>query len=151
MKIDLAKKHQAQNFSGAMTDISFLLIIFFIVSAVFIADTGILLRLPGADTGPRKVTRDDVVSVEILAPREYAVNGNTVERDQLQNAFSEAKQAFQCCVILRDAHINCQQDQLAGCKRQGEYAVIFLSYLRPSGSCVSSSAMLVRLVNLCRA
>ncbi len=62
------------DFTGAMTDISFLLIIFFLVSAVFMSTAGIVLKLPAKDSSPRTMTADEVVIVDVLSEDEFLVN-----------------------------------------------------------------------------
>ena len=73
-----------RDFSGAMTDISFLLIIFFIISAVFITDQGIFLKLPDQDAPPRTLSREEVVSILITEPGVYTVDGITASAIDLR-------------------------------------------------------------------
>ena len=63
-----------RDLSGAMTDISFLLIIFFIISAVFMTDRGILLKLPDPEVPPKILTPEEVIRVGITAPGVYTVD-----------------------------------------------------------------------------
>ena len=69
-----ASPSSKRDLSGAMTDISFLLIIFFIISAVFMTDRGILLKLPDPELPPKILTPEEVIRVEITAPGVYMVD-----------------------------------------------------------------------------
>lgn len=73
-----------RDFSGAMTDISFLLIIFFIISAVFITDRGIFLKLPDQDAPPRTLSREEVVRILITEPGMYTVDDITAQAADLR-------------------------------------------------------------------
>ncbi len=63
--IDVGRNENKTEISGAMTDISFLLIIFFIVTAVFFADKGLFLILPKKGRKPVQLNPKDVVEVSI--------------------------------------------------------------------------------------
>lgn len=73
-----------RDFSGAMTDISFLLIIFFIISAVFITDQGIFIKLPDKDAPPRTLAREEVVSILITEPGGYTLDGKEASAADLR-------------------------------------------------------------------
>ena len=72
-----------------MTDISFLLIIFFIISAVFMADQGILLVLPDRESEPRTVKPDEVIRMSITAPAVYSIDGTEILPAGLRSVLSE--------------------------------------------------------------
>ncbi len=74
MKLNTRKSGKVSDFTGAMTDISFLLIIFFLVSAVFMSTSGIVLKLPEKDSSPRTITADEVVIVDVLSEDDFMVN-----------------------------------------------------------------------------
>ena len=65
MKIDLDARQPFPNLSTSITDISFLLTIFFVIAAVFIADLGIFISLPRADSTTRVLSPDEAVAIEI--------------------------------------------------------------------------------------
>jgi biopolymer transport protein ExbD len=67
MKIDLDARQPFPNHSTSITDISFLLTIFFIISAVFIADMGIFLSLPRGDSAPRLLAPEEAIAIRIGA------------------------------------------------------------------------------------
>lgn len=61
-----------------MTDISFLLIIFFLLSAVFVANGGLRLRLPAESAKPTELAPDEVVQIELPSAGAPLVNGAPV-------------------------------------------------------------------------
>ena len=83
MKIKVKKSGAGRDFSGAMTDISFLLIIFFLVTSVFLSTKGILIKLPNSETEPRRLHPNEVISVEIISKGEYKIEETTVGKDKL--------------------------------------------------------------------
>ena len=77
-RINLKRSPSQTDFSGAMTDISFLLIVFFLISAVFVADKGIFLKLPERDTPPKVLKPNEVIKIAILDPGAYTVDGEEI-------------------------------------------------------------------------
>jgi len=67
MKIRLGTASAFPNLSTSITDISFLLTIFFVIAAVFIADTGIFLSLPAGDGAPRLLAPEEALPIGIRA------------------------------------------------------------------------------------
>ena len=87
MKIKISSSRAAGDFTGAMTDISFLLIIFFLVTTVFMSVQGILLRLPSNDSQPQKLNINEIILVEIISTDEYIINReSTVVKAGLSDA-----------------------------------------------------------------
>ena len=77
------------NISGSMTDISFLLIIFFLVAAIFIADHGLILRLPDNESTAMELYPDEVIVIRIeengvifVAPLRDFLKTNVSVRDK---------------------------------------------------------------------
>ena len=87
-RIRISTDSPNRDFSGAMTDISFLLIIFFIISAVFVTDQGILLKLPSPDAQPRTLTPDEVVSIVIESPGNYVVDSVGATAEEMRSILS---------------------------------------------------------------
>ena len=87
--IKLKKTASRLDFSGAMTDISFLLIVFFLISAVFVADKGVFLRLPDRDTPPKVLKPDEVIRISIIEPGIYTVNEQIIEPADLKLVIAE--------------------------------------------------------------
>lgn len=101
MKINTGKTGKVSDFTGAMTDISFLLIIFFLVSAVFMSTAGIVLKLPEKNSSPRTMTADEVVIVDILAEDEFLVNKQPAAgKKLLSQLISEAAEPISDPVMI---------------------------------------------------
>jgi len=82
-KIRVRESKSGRDFSGAMTDISFLLIVFFLVTTVFISTQGILIKLPELETAPRKLHPDEIIAVEIISAGKYKMGETLVNFDEL--------------------------------------------------------------------
>ncbi|MCK5154074.1 MAG: biopolymer transporter ExbD [Spirochaetales bacterium] len=82
-KIRIGKSRSGRDFSGAMTDISFLLIIFFLVTTVFISTQGVLIKLPELDTAPRRLHPDEIISLEIISEGKYKIGETLVNIEEL--------------------------------------------------------------------
>jgi biopolymer transport protein ExbD len=76
--------------SGAFNDLSFLLIIFFIVIAGFNVNKGFLLNLPVKDK-PRIVKTDDLMKCRLTADGTILVDNKSLTVEELRTAISEKK------------------------------------------------------------
>ena len=76
--------------SGALNDLSFLLIIFFIVIAGFNVNKGFLLNLPVKDK-PRIVKTDDWMKCRLTAEGSILVDEKCLTVEQLRTAIAEKK------------------------------------------------------------
>ena len=76
--------------SGALNDLSFLLIIFFIVIAGFNVNKGFLLNLPVKDK-PRIVKTDDLMKCRLAADGSILVDNKRLTLEELRTAISEKK------------------------------------------------------------
>lgn len=75
MKFKTFEESRNLDLGGSMTDISFLLIIFFLVTAVFISEEGLFSSLPDADTTPKQETKNNVLLIHIPNNDDIKVNG----------------------------------------------------------------------------
>lgn len=70
MAVNLRKKIVAEEISSAsMSDIAFLLLVFFMVASVFYVKEGILSSLPKKDSAPQKVVKENVYMVQVQGPQ----------------------------------------------------------------------------------
>lgn len=77
--------------SGSMNDLSFLLIIFFIVIASFSINKGFVLNLPDKNT-PVTVLTDELVRCTLCEDGSLVFNGEQISMNQLESSI-KAKQA----------------------------------------------------------
>lgn len=92
--MNLRKKNQMPDDpggSGSMNDLSFLLIIFFIVIASFSINKGFVLNLPDKNT-PVMVLTDELVRCTLCEDGSLVFNGEAITMDQLESSI-KAKQA----------------------------------------------------------
>ena len=92
MRIRIEQKKQKVNFSSVMTDISFLLIIFFIIALVFIVDFGLFITLPQKESTPLELKPDEAIEVIITDYSTVIIDG---KKTDLQNVSEEIKQVLQ--------------------------------------------------------
>ena len=72
--VKLRKKQELEEISAAsMSDLAFLLLVFFMVASVFYVKEGIIANLPKKDSSPKMVEKQNVVTVKIV--------GDSVELD----------------------------------------------------------------------
>jgi len=79
--------------SGALNDLSFLLIVFFIVIAGFNVNKGFLVNLPDASR-PRLVHDEDLVKCALSATGEIRLEGETVTPEAMRNAILAKKAKY---------------------------------------------------------
>jgi len=106
--IKLSRPFSAKDFSGATTDISFLLIIFFLVSAVFISDKGILLRVPEVPPEPREVPLERVLVLNLFdGDSEFALDQERYALTELAAVLSVRMSGWQpeAAVIQAEAEV----------------------------------------------
>ena len=78
---------------GSLQDLSFLLIIFFIVIAGFNVNKGFLLNLPSKEK-PRVVHQEDLIRCNLNKNEELVLNGKVVSIDELSKFVSEKKKLW---------------------------------------------------------
>ncbi len=99
LHIELKPVKKRFELSGSMTDISFLLIIFFIVTAVFFADKGLFLILPDKSKKPLQLKPDNVIEIN-LGENVIYVDGKVVNIIQLKRIVAERLNAKANLVVV---------------------------------------------------
>lgn len=98
--MDLGKRQKADaSFNMAsMTDIIFLLLIFFMLTSSFVTPSGLPVNLPGSKSSEIVMQK---VSVTITEELDYYVNAESIQKPQLESKLKEAlKQADKGVVVL---------------------------------------------------
>lgn len=85
--------------SGTLNDLSFLLIIFFIVIAGFNVNKGFLINLPDASK-PRIVQNQDLIRLTLTAAGEIGLGGAAVTREEMKNAILAKKASYPNMTVL---------------------------------------------------
>jgi biopolymer transport protein ExbD len=90
MKIRLRRREDSPPPASAMSDIAFLLIVFFMVIAVFSVKEGFVIQTPKKEKTLKKAS-DQILKIQVLK-EEYLVSGKTVEKEKLPEAIRREKQ-----------------------------------------------------------
>jgi len=93
MHIKIKSTDNRVEIAGTMTDISFLLIIFFIITAVFFADKGLFLKLPDKKEKPIVLTSDQVILIQIASKGIIRIDNQNIEpiavANEIKNRLNE--------------------------------------------------------------
>ncbi len=82
--LNIKKKDiESEIFTGSMADISFLLIIYFMVTSVFSATKGLDFQLPEEQTNTPEIKREDSIDVHVLPGGGIQVDGKQMALDQI--------------------------------------------------------------------
>lgn len=65
--------------SASMSDIAFLLLIFFLVTTIFNTEQGILLPLPNANTAPKRINRKNLCEIKTDAAGRTTIDGELIQ------------------------------------------------------------------------
>lgn len=75
--------------AASMSDIAFLLLIFFLVSTIFAVEMGIPLVLPGQQSKNVKVKRDNILEIKAHANGSITIGGNPVSIQEVRPMVEE--------------------------------------------------------------
>ncbi len=82
--MDMKKKSiESEIFTGSMADISFLLIIYFMVTSVFSATRGLDFMLPEESTQQQEIKQEDSVDVHVQPNGVVQVDGNQMPLERI--------------------------------------------------------------------
>lgn len=84
MKLE-KKRGSAEIFTGSMADVTFLLIIYFMVTAAFSATKGLDFAVPKDDPSRSQIEKEESVLVQVKADGSYRVDGRPMTLDQMPN------------------------------------------------------------------
>lgn len=103
--IRLMKKRQPDDpaNSGALNDLSFILIIFFIVIAGFNINKGFLMNLPDREK-PRVVKTEELLVATLDAGGNLSMDGTPVSAEDLRRETERIRQEYPNCTFLLQIH-----------------------------------------------
>jgi biopolymer transport protein ExbD len=93
MAVKKRTKIAAEFNMSSMTDIIFLLLIFFMLTSSLVAPNAIFLRLPGTSAPPKQVSTKKSVDIGIDNSGLYSVNGRTIDLTALETELAVRKEA----------------------------------------------------------
>lgn len=89
--------------SASMSDIAFLLLIFFLVTTIFAVEKGIPMILPG-DRPAKKVSRKDLVTIQLHANGTITIDGRPVSLPQIRHDIGEQLAGNEKLVMVIESH-----------------------------------------------
>ncbi len=96
------KKIDSEIFTGSMADVSFLLIIYFMVTSVFSATKGLDFQLPKEDPNTPEIKKEEAIDIFVPPDGPLQVDGKPMTLDQVLPYIAEKlKQNPKKPVILR--------------------------------------------------
>jgi biopolymer transport protein ExbD len=90
--------------SGAMSDIAFLLLIFFLVTTIFALEQGIPMALPGQQSQDVKVKRKNIITVKAFANGSVTVDEDAVQIDGIQAVIERRLAQNEKLIIVIETH-----------------------------------------------
>ena len=70
--------------SASMSDIAFLLLIFFLVTTIFNTEKGIQLMLPNANTSAKRISKENILEIKADAAGRVTLDGNPIQIKQIR-------------------------------------------------------------------
>jgi len=105
MKHKKSKSRPTQEISAAsMSDIAFLLLIFFLVTTIFALEEGIPLVLPGKQSTNVKVKRKDILVIEAHANGAIVIDKNVVPLVNLRRLIELKMAANEKLIVVIESH-----------------------------------------------
>jgi biopolymer transport protein ExbD len=92
---------------ASMSDIAFLLIVFFMIVAVFSIEAGFLLKLPSKDKPPLQVSDTKIIEIKIAQDNTLTLDGTLVSFADLGTTIDAEPQRTQNFVAIK-AHAQSQ-------------------------------------------
>lgn len=92
--------------AATMSDIAFLLLIFFISTTVFDTETGIPLVLPPDKAAPVSVSPEDLLVLRGYADGKIALNGDSIRRNEVAGAIRSRLQVRPGLVVSIETERN---------------------------------------------
>lgn len=89
---------------ASMSDIAFLLIIFFMVSSAFIMKDGLHLTLPDKNKKPVVVSPKDVVTIILSKNGRITYNEKNIEKPDLEKKLVEDRKKMESLFVLLKIH-----------------------------------------------
>lgn len=93
---------------ASMSDIAFLLIVFFMIAAVFASEAGLVINLPAKDAKPIKVSDQALIEIEIRQDNRLWLDGKPINKKELNDWLNQRNNQQTYVVIKADKRSNFQ-------------------------------------------
>jgi biopolymer transport protein ExbD len=103
-KLQARSRPSTEFSSGAMSDIAFLLLIFFLVTTIFALEQGIPMALPGQQSTDIKVKRKNILTVRAFANGSVTVDDDPVLVEDIQNIIERRLAKNEKLIIVIETH-----------------------------------------------
>jgi len=100
LKIRRSAKATSDITIASMSDIAFLLIIFFLVTSVFIIKEGMHLVMPDRDREPVTVSSADVITITMTADSRIIADGKKIGKDALAELIRSSHEKYPETYVL---------------------------------------------------
>ncbi len=90
--------------NASMSDIAFLLLIFFMVSTVFAIEEGLLLQLPSKHGVVKKIARKNIMKISGYPDGHIEIDGEVITLDQIRPRVEQALVENPKLVIVVETH-----------------------------------------------
>lgn len=95
---------------ASMADIAFLLIIFFMVTAIFSLKEGLSLILPGLQAETKVVLKEDLLTIRINEQGEISIDGKKVILTEIKDLIRKRLQERKRLFVLFEIHPECRYE-----------------------------------------
>lgn len=103
-KIGARNRPSQEIHAGAMSDIAFLLLIFFLVTTIFALEQGIPLVLPGKQSSNVKVKRKDILVIEAHANGAIVIDKEVVPLQNLRGLIERRLSENEKLIVVVETH-----------------------------------------------
>jgi len=90
--------------NSSLSDIAFLLLIFFMVSTVFAIEEGLILDLPSRDAVAKKISRKNIMTVTGYADGAITVDGEPVALHDVRGRVEQAMMENDKLIVVVETH-----------------------------------------------
>jgi biopolymer transport protein ExbD len=104
MKIKRRAEASAETSMASMSDIAFLLIIFFMISSAFIFNEGLHLVLPDNEKKPVIVSKKNIIFISLLKEGKIIINEKDIDKGKVEKLLEESKYKNPEVTVLLKIH-----------------------------------------------
>jgi len=90
--------------NSSLSDIAFLLLIFFMVSTVFAIEEGLLLQLPSREGVVKKIARKNIMTVSAYPTGAITIDGESIALEQIRPRVEQAMLDNANLIIVVEPH-----------------------------------------------
>lgn len=85
MKIVKKSRVETEIPNSSMSDVAFLLLIFFLVTTIFNVEKGLDLVLPNSNTAPKRINKQNLLEIKVAASGRVTLDGQEVRVSDIED------------------------------------------------------------------